>query len=84
MELRIKETAKRKGYTLAKLAKKINIDTTTLSRYNTGKVEAPLHKLKIIADFLNVELIELIPVGENYTHIVDRDEWKGVLKNSLK
>lgn len=80
MELRIKETAKRKGYTLAKLAERLNIDATTMSRYNTGKVEAPLHKLKIIADFLNVELIELIPVSENFGHWVTDGEWLGIRK----
>ena len=80
MQLRILTTAKRKGYTLAKLSSKINIDTTTLSRYNTGKVEAPLHKLKIIADALDVELVELLPVSDQYLHLIDKDEWFGITK----
>lgn len=80
MELRIRETAARKGYSMKKLAEKINIDDSTLSRYNTGKVEAPLHKLKIIADALDVEMIELLPVGEKYLHVVDKGEWYGVIK----
>lgn len=80
MELRIKETAKRKGFTMAKLAEKTNIDKTTISRYNTGKVEPPLHKLKIIADVLNVELVELIPIGDKYGHWLDNGEWLGIRK----
>ncbi|MDP9954684.1 transcriptional regulator with XRE-family HTH domain [Epilithonimonas hungarica] len=80
MELLIKEVAKRKGFTMAKLAGKTNIDKTTLSRYNTGKVEPPLHKLKIIADVLDSELAELIPVGDKYGHWIDKGEWQGIRK----
>lgn len=84
MVLRIKDTAKRKGYTMAKLAEKVNIDSTTLSRYNTGKVEAPLSRLKIIADALGCEIVELLPVGEKYAHWIQDGEYLGVYKKEKK
>ena len=66
MKLRIKEVAKRKGFTMRKLAEISKIDNTTISRYNSGRVEPPLSRLQEIATVLNCEVVELIPVSENF------------------
>ena len=80
MVLRIKETAKRKGFTMRILSEISNIDAVTLSRYNKGVIEPPLSRLKIIADALDCEIVELIPVGEKYAHWINNDIWMGVIK----
>jgi transcriptional regulator with XRE-family HTH domain len=80
MELRIKEAAKRKGFSMAKLSEKVGIDTSSLSRYNTGRVLIPLDKLKLIADTLDVEITELLPTGQDYAHFIADGEWLGIRK----
>lgn len=80
MELRIREAAKRRGFTMKKLSDISGIDTVSLSRYNTGSVLIPIDKLKIIADTLNVEIAELFPTGENYAHFIVDGEWEGIRK----
>lgn len=80
MRLLIKEVAKRKGFTMRKLSEKTGIDTVALSRYNTGVIEPPLSRLKKIADVLDCEVAEFIPVGEKYAHWVDQGIWLGINK----
>jgi len=41
-----------------------------------------LHKLKIIADALDVELSELLPVEDPYMHVIVNGEWIGIMRNS--
>ena len=79
MKLRIKEVANRNNTSLSELAKKINIDKTTLSRYNTGTVIPPLNKLQLIADFFKCEVSELLPVGPGFAHFYDQNgAWQGI------
>ena len=78
MKLRIKEVAKRKGFTMRKLAEISKIDNTTISRYNSGRVEPPLSRLQEIATVLNCEVVELIPVSENFGHFELNGEWEGI------
>lgn len=80
MHLLIKEVAKRKGLTMRKLAEKTNIDTVTLSRYNTGVIEPPISRLQKIADVLECEIVEFIPVGSKFEHDVISGEWLGIRK----
>lgn len=80
MLLRIKEVAKRKGFTMRKLSEKSGIDTVALSRYNTGVVEPPISKLQKIADILDCEIVELLPVGDKYGHWELDGEWLGIRK----
>ena len=82
MKLRIKEVANRNNTSLSELAKKINIDKTTLSRYNTGTVIPPLNKLQLIADFFKCEVSELLPVSPGFSHFYDdkTGEWLGIRK----
>ena len=80
MRLRIKEVAKRKGMTFMQIADKINTDKTTISRYNSGNVVPPLYKLQLIADALDTEISELLPLGKNYRHWELDGEWLGIRK----
>ena len=81
MKLRIKEVANRNNTSLSELAKKINIDKTTLSRYNTGTVIPPLNKLQLIADFFKCEVSELLHTGVDFAHFYDeKGEWQGIRK----
>ncbi|MDV3583434.1 hypothetical protein CMU85_18195 [Elizabethkingia anophelis] len=80
MKLRIKEVAKIKGSSFIEIAKKTSIDKTTISRYNSGIVMPPLDKLQIIANALNCEIAELLPIGDRYGHFYVDDEWQGIRK----
>lgn len=80
MKLRIKEVAEIKGLSLAEVAKKTNIDKTTISRYNSGVVMPPLNKLQLIASVLNTEIAELLPIGDKYGHFYVDNEWLGIRK----
>lgn len=80
MKLRIKEVAKIKGSSFIDISKKTNIDKTTISRYNSGIVMPPLDKLQIIADALNCEIAELLPLSNKYGHFYTDKEWQGIRK----
>lgn len=80
MKLRIKEVAKRKGYTMAKLSEKLKIDTTTMSRYNTGTIEPPISRLEQIAEVLDCEIAEFFPLGNKFGHWELDGEWLGIRK----
>ena len=78
MNLRIKETAKRKGFSLDDTAKKIGITYTSFyRRINNPK----LSTLEEIASALNCEIAELLPVGESFYHSYDENgNWQGIRK----
>lgn len=78
MELRIKEVAKQKGFTLDDIAKKIGISYVSLFR----RLNAPkLSTLEEIANILNCEVVELIEVNKPFTHSYDPEgNWKGISK----
>ena len=80
MQLRIKEVAKRRGFTMRKLSELSGIDTVALSRYNTGVIEPPLSRLQKIAEVLQCEVVELLPVGEKFGHWELDGEWLGIRK----
>ncbi|EPL7679810.1 helix-turn-helix domain-containing protein [Elizabethkingia anophelis] len=80
MQLRIKEVAKRRGFTMRKLSELSGIDTVALSRYNTGVIEPPLSRLQKIAEVLQCEFVELLPVGEKFGHWELEGEWLGIRK----
>ena len=80
MKLRIKEVAEIKGLSLVEVAKKTNIDKTTISRYNSGVVMPPLNKLQLIASVLDTEISELLPIGDKYGHFYVDNEWLGIRK----
>jgi transcriptional regulator with XRE-family HTH domain len=80
VELLIKEAAKRRNMSMKVLAEKTGIDASSLSRYNTGRIEAPLEKLKLIAEVLDCEIAELLPTGSKFAHFIDRNEWLGIRK----
>ena len=78
-ELRIKEVAKHRGFTLQELSAKIGIDYTSLyRRLNNPKFDT----LEKISDALKCEITELIPAGDNYSHFYDdkTGEWLGIRK----
>lgn len=79
MNLRIKETAKRKGFSLDDTAKKIGITYTSFyRRINNPK----LSTLEEIAKILNCPVQELLPAPEGYAHFYDdkTGEWLGIRK----
>jgi len=69
---------------MKKLSEKTNIDQNSISRYNTGRVLIPLDKLKIIADALECEIVELLPVGEKFGHWELDGDWLGIIKKERK
>lgn len=53
---RILELRKKNNYTLADVAKALNVGTNTISRYETGKREPKLETWQALADFFNVSV----------------------------
>lgn len=78
MKLRIKEIAKKKGYTLDDVAKGIGITYTAFFR----RIDNPkLSTLVDVANFLKCEVVELLEVNKPFSHSYSPDgEWKGISK----
>lgn len=78
MKERIKEIAKRKKVTLQFLAEKLGVTYSALwQKLNTPKVST----LEKIAQALNCEMAELLPLGDDFMHIYnDKGEWQGIMK----
>lgn len=84
MKLRIKEVAKSKGYSMKELANLVGVIPMTLSNYQTGKRNVGIMDLKKIANVLDCEISELIPLGDKFYHSYNPDgKWKGILENRI-
>lgn len=51
---RLKELRKEKGLTQAQLAKELNIDKSTIGKYETDKIEPSFSKLFVFINYFNV------------------------------
>lgn len=81
MKLRIKEIAKSKKVPLKEVAKHLEVTTTQVSNYISGKSLIPLDKLKKTAEVLNCEVLELFRTSEDFSHFYnDKGEWWGIRK----
>lgn len=79
MKKRIKEIAKKKGYTLDDIAKKMGIIYNAL--YQRLNVSPKISTLEEIAKILDCEIVELLPVNPPYFHSYDESgNWKGIGK----
>lgn len=77
---RIKEVCKIKGISFIELSQKLG-----LKQYQTltSRTKNPtLKSLQEIADVLECEVVELLPVGPEYSHFYDQlnNEWLGIRK----
>lgn len=80
MELRIKEVAKKHGFTMKKIAENLGTSQAMVTYYDKGNVDISVDKLKEIASVLGCEISELIPTGEKFGHFYADDEWQGIRK----
>ncbi|WP_294267673.1 helix-turn-helix transcriptional regulator [uncultured Chryseobacterium sp.] len=81
MELRIKEIQKKKSITNVELSKRSGIGTQQISYYHSGDRTPPIKTLKKLADALECEVAELMPLGLDYYHSYNSDgEWEGIVK----
>lgn len=80
MKNRIKEIAKRKGYTLDDIAKKMGIIYNAL--YQRLSVSPKLSTLEEISNIIGCSLHELLEAPEGYSHFYDEKtgEWLGIRK----
>lgn len=78
MNLRIKEVAKRKGFSLDEVSKSIGITYSSFFR----RIDNPkLSTLKEVSQTLNCEIAELLPLGGDFMHIYNEyGEWQGIMK----
>nr|DAS77037.1 MAG TPA: Cro/C1-type HTH DNA-binding domain protein [Caudoviricetes sp.] len=76
---RIKEVAKRKNIQMQDLVKQLGISKQSLnSKINKGMNTKGLEE---IAKILNCEVVELIPVGNDFTHFYDEQgRWLGIVR----
>ncbi len=58
--MRLKELRKKKKLTQLRLALELNMTQNTISRYETGKVEADYKTLILFADYFNVSVDYLL------------------------
>ncbi len=80
MNLRIKEVAKSKGYSLQELSKKLGITYQALNARMVGNPSIKV--LSEISKALNCEIHELIETSGDYSHFYDdkTKEWLGIRK----
>lgn len=78
MNLRVKDIAKRKGYTIDEIARGIGITYTAFFR----RIDNPkLSTLEEVSQVLDCEIAELLPLGEDFMHIYDeKGEWQGIMR----
>ena len=76
---RIKEVAKRKNIQMQDLVKQLGISKQSLnSKINKGMNTKGLEE---IAKILNCEVVELIPVGNDFTRFYDEQgRWLGIVR----
>ena len=65
---KIREERVKHGWTQKDLSEKLFVDTSTMSRMEKGKNIGNLEKLVLVANSLNIDVMELIAAGvENNT-----------------
>ncbi len=70
---RIKELRKIKKLTQKQLAKKINVDCSTVTKWETGKANPDFEKQLFLADFFNVSVDYLLGRTEKNTISIEND-----------
>ena len=60
---KIREERERHGWAQKDLAEKLFVDTSTISRMEKGDHIGNLEKLVLVANSLNIDLLELIAAG---------------------
>ena len=60
---KIREERVRRGWGQKELAEKLFVDTSTISRMEKGNNIGNLEKLVLVANSLNIDVMELIAVG---------------------
>lgn len=81
MRLKLKDIQKRKGIKNVELAKMVGISGQQITNYHSGEKTPPLSTLEKIAQALNCEMAELLPLGEDFMHIYDENgTWQGIMR----
>lgn len=60
---KIREERERRGWAQKDLAEKLYVDTSTISRMEKGNNIGNLEKLVLVANSLNIDVMELIAAG---------------------
>lgn len=81
MKLKLKDIQKRKGINNKELAEMIRVTNQQITNYNLGTRLPPLTTLEKIAKALHCEMVELLPLGEDFMHIYNENgEWQGIMR----
>lgn len=81
MDLRLKEIQKKKSITNVELSKRSGVGVQQISYYHSGDRTPPLKTLQKLADALECEVAELIPLGLEYYHSYNSNgDWEGIRK----
>ena len=64
--MRIAEIRKAKHYTQKQLAEACNVSVSVISRYESGKLAPPISKLRLLAEFFDVSLDEIMSDGTSF------------------
>ncbi len=59
----------------------MKVSRQTITNWTTGQRQIKLENLATIAEILNCEIAELLPVGSGFAHFYDENgEWLGIRK----
>jgi len=79
--LLIREKAKEKGVKISDIATAAECSPQMMNNYLNETHGIPFDKLQKIAEFLNINIFELIDVPDGYDHIyTGKGEWLGIRK----
>lgn len=65
---KLQEARKKKNYTQAFVAEKIELSITQMSRIENGSRSITLEKLSILCDLLDVSIVEILAAAETTEH----------------
>lgn len=81
MQLKLKDIQRRREINNKQLAEMIGVSNQQITNYHSGIKTPPLSTLEKIAQALNCEMAELLPLGDDFMHIYnDKGEWQGIMK----
>lgn len=82
--MEIRKLRKAKGWTQEQLAKELNINRATLSKYENGQIEPSISMLRKICNAIDCNLTDIMPADEIFLKIDSVLEGEAAYINDIK
>lgn len=82
--MEIRKLRKAKGWTQEQLAKELNINRATLSKYENGQIEPSISMLRKICNTIDCNLTDIMPADEVFLKIDSILEGEATYINNIK